>query len=183
MKLNTTNVNTIKSAILELFKHQLLPDPKPIHEFFQLTPIEFEEMLDERITAIFTEDACKALNALGIRCGIFTQDTIRVYSECYHIRNPTSRNLDFDDICPEESKLYGQYLDNYKRQYSENQQRFNNISKSSTRTSLYLNTKGNFSNYASRTNFNLNLFLIWAQATHLFALRARKQGKPVRWHG
>lgn len=128
MKLNTTNINTIKSAILELFKHQLLPDPKPIHEFFQLTPIEFEEMLDERITAIFTEDACKALNALGIRCGIFTQDTIRVYSECYHIRNPTSRNLDFDDICPEESKLYGQYLDNYKRQYSENQQRFNSIS-------------------------------------------------------
>ena len=128
MKLNTTNVNTIKSAILELFKHQLLPDPKPIHEFFMITSTEFEKMLNERITAIFTEDACKALNALGIRCGIFTQDTIRVYSELYHIKNPTSRNLDFDDICPEESRLYGQYLDNYKRQYSENQQRFNSIS-------------------------------------------------------
>ena len=128
MKLNTTNVNTIKSAILALFKQQLLPDPKPIHEFFQLTPVKFEEMLDKRITAIFTEDTCKALNALGIKCGIFTQDTIRVYSETYQIRNPTSRNLDFADICPEESKLYSQYIDNYRRQYSENQRRFNNIS-------------------------------------------------------
>ena len=36
--------------------------------------------------------------------------------------------------------------------------RFNNISKSSNRTSLYLNTKGNFSNYPSRKNLNLNLF-------------------------
>lgn len=128
MKLNTTNVNTIKSAILELFKHQLLPDPKPIHEFFQLTPTEFEKMLNESITDIFTEDVCKALNALGIKCGIFTPDTIRVYSECYHISNPTSRNLNFEDLCPEEFRLYSQYIDNFRRQYSVNQQRFNNIS-------------------------------------------------------
>lgn len=128
MKLNTTNVNAIKSAILELFKHQLLPDPKPIHEFFQLTLAEFEKMLDERITDIFTEDACKALNALGINCGIRTSDTIRVYSTCYHINNPTSRTLNFENLCPEESSLYNQYIDNYRRLYSENQQRFNNIS-------------------------------------------------------
>ena len=128
MKLNTTNINTIKSAILELFKHQLLPDPKPIHEFFQVTPIEFEEMLDKRITEIFTEDVCKALNALDIRCGIRTPETIRVYSACYHINNPTSRTLNFENLCPEESRLYTQYIDNYRRKYSENQQRFNNIS-------------------------------------------------------
>jgi hypothetical protein len=128
MKLNTTNINTIKSAILELFKQQLLPDPKPIHEFFQVTATEFEKMLDERITNIFTEDVCKALNALDIRCGIWTPDTIRVYSACYHIKNPTSRTLDFENLCPEESRLYAQYIDNYRREYSENQQRFNSIS-------------------------------------------------------
>lgn len=128
MKLNTTNVNAIKSAILELFKHQLLPDPKPIHEFFQITETEFEKMLNERITAIFTEDVCIALNALDIRCGIWTPDTIRVYSTCYHIKNPTSRTLNFENLCPEESRLYTQYIDNYRRKYSENQQRFNNIS-------------------------------------------------------
>lgn len=128
MKLNTTNVNTIKSAILELFKHQLLPDPKPIHEFFQLTPVEFEKMVNDRITELFTENVCNALNALGIKCGPFTKDSMRVYSQCYNIINPTSRNLDFENICPEESSLYNQYIDNYRRQYSENQQRFNNIS-------------------------------------------------------
>lgn len=128
MKLNTTSVNTIKSAILELFKRQLLPDPKPIHEFFMLTPTEFEKMLNERITGIFTEDVCKALNALGIRCGIFTPDTIRVYSEHYQINNPTSRTLNFEELCPEEYRLYTQYIDNYRREYSENQQRFNSIS-------------------------------------------------------
>lgn len=128
MKLNTTNINTIKSAILELFKQQLLPDPKPIHEFFQITATEFENMLNERITEIFTEDVCKALNALDIRCGIRTPDTIRVYSACYHINNPTSRTLNFENLCPEEFRLYNQYIDNYRRQHSENQQRFNNIS-------------------------------------------------------
>lgn len=128
MKLNTTNVNTIKSAILELFKQQLLPDPKPIHEFFQLTPVEFEKMVNDRITELFTENVCNALNALGIKCGPFTKDSMRVYSQCYNIINPTSRNLDFENICPEESSLYNQYIDNYRRQYSENQQRFNNIS-------------------------------------------------------
>lgn len=128
MKLNTTNVNTIKSAILELFKQQLLPDPKPVHEFFQVTATDFEKMLNERITDIFTEDVCKALNALDIRCGIKTPDTIRVYSACYHINNPTSRTLNFENLCPEEFRLYNQYIDNYRRQHSENQQRFNNIS-------------------------------------------------------
>lgn len=128
MKLNTTNLNTIKSAILELFKQQLLPDPKPIHEFFQLTPVEFEKMVNDRITELFTENVCNALNALGIKCGPFTKDSMRVYSQCYNIINPTSRNLDFENICPEESSLYNQYIDNYRRQYSENQQRFNNIS-------------------------------------------------------
>lgn len=128
MKLNTTNVNTIKSAILELFKHQLLPEPKPIHEFFQLTPVEFEKMVNDRITELFTENVCNALNAIGIKCGPFTKDSMRVYSQCYNIINPTSRNLDFENICPEESSLYNQYIDNYRRQFSENQQRFNNIS-------------------------------------------------------
>ena len=128
MKLNTTNLNTIKSAILELFKQQLLPDPKPIHEFFQLTPVEFEKMVNDKITELFTENVCNALNALGIKCGPFTKDSMRVYSQCYNIINPTSRNLSFEDICPEESSLYNQYIDNYRRQYSENQQRFNNIS-------------------------------------------------------
>lgn len=128
MKLNTTNLNTIKSAILELFKQQLLPDPQPIHEFFQLTPVEFEKMLNERITEIFTREVCDALNALNIRCGAFTKDSIRVYSQCYNIMNPTSRTLNFEDICPEESRLYNQYIDNYRRQYSENQRRFNSIS-------------------------------------------------------
>lgn len=128
MKLNTTNVNIIKEAILELFKQQLLPDPQPIHEFFKLTPTEFESWLNERITDLFTEDVCKALNALGIRCGTFTKDTIRVYSEHYQINNPTSRTLDFEDLCPEEYKLYSSYVANYGRQYSENKQRFHNIS-------------------------------------------------------
>lgn len=128
MKLNTTILSTIKSAILELFKQQLLPDPQPIHEFFQLTPVEFEKMVNDRITELFTEDVCNALNALGIKCGPFTKDSMRVYSQCYNIINPTSRNLNFEDICPEESRLYNQYIDNYRRQYSENQRRFNNIS-------------------------------------------------------
>ena len=65
MKLNTTNVNTIKSAILELFKHQLLPDPKPIHEFFQLTPTEFEKMLNEIVAHSHTDSTILVMSNGG----------------------------------------------------------------------------------------------------------------------